>query len=140
MESYAPPAAATSTEIELDAPTQAAPEDDHYSIVNQWTRLREEREARRDQALYEAQLRNEAAAAEAARQQAAAAVQPPRNNVLPGFFPYLGRGAPYYGYPGTGYPGSAGYGRGDIHPDAHRAARRGRDFSPQPVPAWPNQR
>ncbi|MEX2482608.1 MAG: DUF4124 domain-containing protein [Gammaproteobacteria bacterium] len=115
-------------DIAVTQPTDAAA--DYYSIANQWARLRAERDAADARALVRQRLRTEAAAAAAPP-----AVEVIREGAVVGPF---------------GFGGYGGF-RSPHHRHGRRApfpvdrkgyldSRRGVDFIPAPVPAWPRQR
>ncbi len=135
----APPGepATASTPIELSGhDAAAAAGDDYYSIVNQWSRLREERDAADALALECERLRRTSPPPTA---QPAASV--PRQVYAPGY----GYGVPYAygshaygrGAYGAGYPSR----RGGVAPAQDRGAylagkRRRGGFLPLPAPSW----
>lgn len=110
--------------------------DDYYSIVNQWSRMRDERAARDELSLERERLRLERA--QKSEHTTPVYADYPRP-VVGGFVPYgygrrIGFGDQGYGRSGHG-PGS-----GDIPRDVYLQDRRKRGFTPSGTPTWPRQR
>lgn len=119
----APPASLAEIEI-AGARTPPGPDDDRYSIMNQWQRMREERDADEARALERKRLRL------AARNQPSSTAdrQPESNDSW--FYPG-------YAFPPYAYPRPPG---GHRHPPVVAAPRNRNTFVPLPVPVWPRQR
>ncbi|MGE0858589.1 MAG: DUF4124 domain-containing protein [Gammaproteobacteria bacterium] len=129
----APPGGAQpSNEVEVDeGPTEAGAEDDYYSIVNQWQRLRAEREAQDALALERDRL-------EAELSPSAPVAPTPTPEDDPMFI------SPYYGFGAGRYPGR----HHDHGHDHHSPPFEDYSGPPSPPgsfvnikpPAWPSRR